>query len=122
MKILSVLLMLAGVIFRIVALDKAPNDPIYYMMTCYLAGFAILLAMVELNVKRLLVYFEFLKNRFGKGVYIFLIGLLLYDDRNRYESIISAILVLIGLFNLLVFFIRDHKSEDLESESMIQNK
>ena len=120
MNILSVLLMSACVIFRLVPLDQAPYDLVYFMMTCYLAGFAILWAMVEMKV--ILVYFKFLKSRFDKGVYIFIIGLLLYDERNRYESLIPAILVLIGLFNLLVFFIRDHKSEDLESESLIQNK
>ena len=49
-------------------------------MTFYLLGFAALLFSAEVNYKKVLVYLEFLASRTGKGLYLVLIGLLIFDD------------------------------------------
>jgi hypothetical protein len=49
-------------------------------MTFYLIGFAVLLVLAEIRFRRVLVYLEFLKGRLGKGFYVMLIGLLIFDE------------------------------------------
>ena len=84
-------------------------DPFFYLLTIYLLGFSALLIIAELRIKRILVYVEFLKSRIGKGIYIALVGLLIFDESRKGDMAISIALVLIGVFNIIVSCIRDKK-------------
>jgi len=72
-----------------------------------LIGFATLLVLAELRYKKVLVYLEFLKGRIGKGIYVILIGLLVFEENRKAEMFISIAMVLIGFFNIVVGCMRD---------------
>jgi hypothetical protein len=59
-----------------------------------------------------IVYVEFLKSRLGKGLYIILVGLLLYDSTRTGDMAISIIIVLVGIFNIIVSCMRDEEADD----------
>jgi len=80
-------------------------------MTFYLIGFAVLLIMAELRYKKMLIYLEFLKSRLGKGFYVMLVGLIIFDETRKADLILGIGLVLVGILNLIVGCMRD-KMED----------
>lgn len=80
-------------------------------MTFYLIGFAVLLILAELRYKNMLIYLEFLKSRLGKGFYVMLVGLIIFDETRKADLILGIGLVLVGIFNLIVGCMRD-KMED----------
>ena len=78
------------------------TDPFFYVLTFYLLGFAALLVISELKVKKIMDYIQFLKTRIGKGIYLIFIGLLVMDPSRIYEIVISMIFFFIGSFNIVV--------------------
>ncbi len=80
-------------------------------MTFYLLGFATLLVLAELRYKKMLIYLEFLKGRLGKGFYVMLVGLILFDESRKVDMIMGITLVLVGLFNLIVGCMRENQDE-----------
>jgi len=74
----------------------------------YLIGFAILLIMAEIRYKKMLVYLEFLKGRLGKGFYVLLIGLLIFDQTNKADMALGVSLTLVGIFNIIVGCMREN--------------
>src|SRR4051812_28608062 len=84
------------------------NDGFFFILTFYLFGFAALLIMAEMRYKKVLVYLEFLKSRIGKGIYVILVGLLVFDDDRTADTTIGIILCLFGLFNIIVSCMRDN--------------
>jgi COPI associated protein len=104
------LLMLADAIYRFVNFGTAAysqGDPFFYLMTFYLCGFAALFFAAELRFTSVLVYCEFLRSRPGKGLYLVLLGLLLFDESRAMDLVTAIVLVLAGLFNILVSCMRD---------------
>lgn len=88
------------------------SDPFFYLLTFYLIGFAALLIIAELRLKKILVYVEFLKGRMGKGIYIIIVGLLIFDETRTYDMAISIILVIVGILNIIVSCMREKLSGD----------
>jgi hypothetical protein len=80
-------------------------------MTFYLLGFATLLVLAELRYKKMLIYLEFLKGRLGKGFYVMLVGLILFDESRKVDLIMGITLVLVGIFNLIVGCMRENQDE-----------
>jgi hypothetical protein len=105
---LCALALLVSVIMRFVDFGQS-NDVFFYLLTFYLIGFAALLVVAELRVRSVIVYCEFLKGRPGKGMYLLLIGTLLFDESRSEDIIISILLVLVGLFNIIVSCMRGNK-------------
>jgi hypothetical protein len=83
-------------------------DPFFYLLTFYLIGFAALLVVAELRVKKVLVYVEFLRGRLGKGLYLIVVGLLLFDEYRTSDMTVSLILVIAGILNIIVSCIREN--------------
>jgi hypothetical protein len=77
---ISALLMLVAAILRCIAF-KTSTDPFFFLLTFYLFGFAVLLVIAEIKVKRVIVYVEILNSRIGKGMYVLFVGLLLFDEQ-----------------------------------------
>jgi hypothetical protein len=100
------LLMIVDVFIRFTSF-KTETDPFFFLLTFYLIGFAALLVVSEMGIKRILVFVEFLNGRAGKGFYILFVGLLMFDDVRPADMAISIILVLVGLFNVLASCMRD---------------
>lgn len=75
---LAVLLMIADVVYRMCSFGTS-TDPYFFILTFYLIGFALLLAVAEIRVKKIIVYIEFMRNRLGKGLYTFVVGLLIFN-------------------------------------------
>lgn len=88
------------------------SDPFFYLLTFYLFGFATLLVMAEIRYKPVIVYVEFLKSRIGKGMYVILVGLLIFDESRKFDMFMGILLVLVGIFNLIVFCMRDEIPDD----------
>lgn len=101
-------LMLLDAILRWVDF-KNVKELFFLILSLYLVGFAILLVVAELRVRKVLVYIEFLKSRIGIGIYISLIGLLVFDESRNYDIGISVVLVVIGIFNLIIGIMRQGK-------------
>ncbi len=95
------------------------GDVFFYIMTFYLFGFAALLFASEWRAPNVLLYVEFLRGRLGKGFYLFLVGLLIFDDKRKVDMLIGILLVLSGLFNVIVSCMRrdPEEEEDIDEES-----
>jgi hypothetical protein len=63
---------------------------------------AFVLAFAEFEVKKVLMYARFLHFRWGKGLLLLFISLLLFDENQSNELLISFIVLGIGAFNVLV--------------------
>ena len=98
-------------------------DISYYLMILYLLGFSVLLATAEYRWPSVLAYCQFLRSRLGKGLYLVLIGLLIFDDRNRYDMLIGIAMVLVGIFNVIVSCMRkdiDQKEWEEQARSGLE--
>ena len=98
-------------------------DISYYLMILYLLGFSVLLATAEYRWPSILAYCQFLRSRLGKGLYLVLIGLLVFDDRNRYDMLIGIAMVLVGIFNVIVSCMRkdiDQKEWEEQARSGLE--
>ena len=89
---------------------KNVKELFFLILSLYLLGFAILLVVAELRIKSVLIYIEFLKSRIGLGIYVTLIGLLVFDESRNYDIGISVVLVVIGVMNLIIGIMRDSKA------------
>jgi COPI associated protein len=81
-------------------------DLSYYIMAFYLLGFSVLLGAAEYRWPSVLIYLQFLRSRMGKGLFLVLLGLLVFDDRTKYDVLIGITLVLVGIFNVIVSCMR----------------
>ena len=86
---------------------KDNTDPFFFLLSIYLFGFATLLVLAEIRFRKVLVYIEFLKHRFGKGIYVMLVGLLLFDETRRIDMLSAICIILVGFFNLIVGCMRE---------------
>jgi hypothetical protein len=84
----------------------------FYLMTFYLAGFAVVLVIAEMRFTKIIFYMEFMKGRLGKGIYLIIIALLIFDEKRNIEMCISLILVVVGFFNIMVSTMREKYRED----------
>lgn len=94
----------------------------FIILSLYLLGFAILLVVSELRIRKVLIYIEFLKSRIGLGIYVTLIGLLVFDESRAYDIGISICLVIIGVFNLVVGIMRESKKGPLYNQNNYDNE
>lgn len=78
----------------------------YLMMTLFQLAFATLLITAELRYKNLLIYIEFLHGRFGKGVFLIMVGVLVFDGTQHNDMAVGILTVLAGIFNLIVSCMR----------------
>ena len=109
MNFIAAIFMIVNAVLRVVNLCSGTykgGDLFFYVMTLYLLGFSVLLVAAEWRSPKVLLYAEFLQGRLGKGLYLFLIGLLVFDDQRKADMLIGISFVLIGLFNVLVSFMR----------------
>jgi len=114
MNFIAGLFMIVDAILRIVNFWSGTfkGDIFFYIMTFYLFGFAALLFASEWRSPHVLLYAEFLRGRLGKGFYLFLVGLLIFDDTRKVDMLIGIMLVLSGLFNVIVSFMRRDPDEE----------
>ncbi|TNV74086.1 hypothetical protein FGO68_gene12310 [Halteria grandinella] len=78
----------------------------YLMMTLFQGAFAALLILAELRKRGLLIYIEFLRGRFGKGLLLLMIGVLVFDENRSNDMATGILIVLGGLFNVIVSCMR----------------
>ena len=121
MNFIAGLFMIVDAILRIVNFWSGTfkGDVFFYIMTFYLFGFAALLFASEWRAPNVLLDVEFLRGRLGKGFYLFLVGLLIFDDTRKVDMLIGILLVLSGLFNVIVSCMRrdPEEEEDIDEES-----
>lgn len=60
----------------------------------------------------MIVYLEFLKSRIGKGMYVILVGLLIFDETRKFDMFVGISLILVGLFNVIVSCVRDTNPDE----------
>lgn len=108
MNFIAAAFMIVDAVLRVVNLCSGTfkGDVFFYIMTFYLLGFSLLLVMAEWRSPKVLLYAEFLRGRLGKGLYLFLIGLLVFDDTRKPDMLFGISFVLCGLFNIIVSFMR----------------
>ena len=118
MNFIAGLFMIVDAILRIVNYFSGTfkGDVFFYIMTFYLFGFAALLFASEWRSPNVLLYAEFLRGRLGKGFYLFLVGLLIFDNTRKVDLLIGVLLALCGLFNIIVSFMRRDPDEEEEEE------
>ena len=107
----SALIIILDVVMRFFNFQTA-TDPFYFILTFYLIGFAVLLAIAEAGIKKILVYIEFLNGRMGKGLFIVFIGLLMFDEKFKSDLFIGIAVFLIGVFNIMVSCMKLKTKED----------
>lgn len=108
---LATVLIFADAIYRMFSFGTA-TDPYFFILTFYLIGFAVLLGVAEIRFKKIIVYIEFMRGRLGKGIYIVLVGLLIFDVSRIVELVFSCMLILIGMTNIVASCMRDSLKED----------
>jgi hypothetical protein len=118
MNFIAGLFMLVDAVLRIVNFWSGTfkGDLFFYIMTFYLFGFASLLLASEWRQPQVLLSAEFLRGRLGKGFYVFLVGLLIFDDTRKIDMLIGVLLVLCGVFNVLVSFMRKDPVENVQKD------
>ena len=105
------------VLFSVLPSAGAALDISYYLMSGYLICFAALLGTAEYRWPSVLAYLQFLRSRLGKGLYLVLIGLLTFDDRQKFDVLIGIAMVLVGVFNIMVSCMRrDIDQKDWEKQ------
>lgn len=77
----------------------------YVILQLYYFLFAGLILLGEFNFKSMLRIFAFLGNLFGKGLFFALIGLSMLGNTFSFASILGVIIIAIGAFYILAFFI-----------------
>ena len=107
----TALLMVISACFRFSNFSKT-SDPFFYLLTFYLLGFAALLVIAEVRIRRIIVYIEFLGGRIGKGIYILFVGLLVFDNEFTSDMAFGIIIFLVGIFNVIVGLIRKKRGGD----------
>ena len=108
------LLLALSVVLRILDFGKSTN-PFFYLLTFYLVGFGALLIISELRIKKIITLVMFLNSRFGKGIYLVFIGLILFDEDRKSDMAISIITVLIGFFNIMISCMRKGAGREEET-------
>jgi hypothetical protein len=108
-------LMVLDAIFRFIDFGDI-TDLFFMILAIYLLLFAALLVVAELRIKRVLIYLEFLRSRIGLGLYIILIGLLVFDESRNYDIGISVVMVIIGIFNVIVGLTRKDDGNQNEGD------
>ena len=86
------------------------------MTSVFLLFFAALLITVELRLGSALFYIEFLRSRYGKGIYLILVGVLVFDSTKTADSIIAILILLIGFFNIMVSCMRNDRESSKRSK------
>ena len=114
---LATLLIFVDVIYRMCSFGTT-TDPYFFILTFYLIGFAFLLAVAEIRFKKVIVYIEFMRGRLGKGVFIVLVGLLIFEVEKVVELVFSCLIILIGIINIVVSFMRETLKEDEERKDL----
>lgn len=104
----SCLLMLGDAGYRIYDVfdPKVDEEPLFYILTCYLFGFAALLTTAEFRQRSVIMHFELLGGRGGKGIFVILVGLLIFDDERKLDIALANVLILIGIYNIVVACMR----------------
>lgn len=106
MNFASAGVMVYDAVMRMIDL-KNNTDPFFFILSIYLFGFATLLILAEIRYRKVLVYIEFLKHRIGKGIYVMLVGLLLFDENRKTDMFCAILIFLVGTFNLVVGCMRE---------------
>jgi drug/metabolite transporter (DMT)-like permease len=109
-------LMLIDIVLRFMSF-KSETDLFFFLLTFYLFGFSALLILAELNIRRVVVYVEFLNGRIGKGLYVVFVGLLLFDETRKWDMIFAIVMVLVGFLNILLGCMRDSKHDYKDGDS-----
>ena len=107
MNYTAALIMVVDLVLRFFYFGST-TDIFFYFFTFYLPLLALLLIVSEARVKRVILYIEFLNGRRGKGFFILLIGILVFDESRTCDLITGVLVFLIGLFNLIVGFIKKY--------------
>lgn len=110
MNFICAIAMIFVAILRLFMSSSSSSSAFQYLMTFYLIGFSLLLIMAEIRYKKMLVYLEFLKGRLGKGFYVLLVGLLVFDNSNNADMALGVGLTLVGIFNLIVGCMRENET------------
>ena len=70
------------------------------MLTFYLFPIAALLVVAEIQLQRVLKYFQFLGYLYGKGLFMCFVALLLFDTKYPVDTGVSITMTLVGFFNI----------------------
>jgi hypothetical protein len=105
-------LILTSFITRILEFGKA-GDPFFYIMTFYLLLFALFILSSEVGINKVMLYMQFLRGFIGRGTFIILIGLILYDEKRTVDMVVSIFLTVAGAFNIVIGCQRE---DDLDKE------
>jgi hypothetical protein len=76
---LCVLLLIVDVVLRVLEF-KQKDHIFFFLFTVYLFFLAFILAFAEFEVRRVLYYARFLTFRWGKGLLLLFISLLIFDE------------------------------------------
>ena len=100
-----ILLLLGSVIFRCARFgSEEAKDPFHYIYTVYLLLFMFMLFIADIKLARILYFFSFLSPWLGKGVFIILIGLMLFDWNHIFEFITCLICIIVGVIYIIYGF------------------
>lgn len=109
---LCVLLLIVDVVMRVM-IFKQQDHIFFFLFTIYEFLLAFILAFAEFEVRRVLFYGRFLSFRWGKGLLLLFISLLIFDENSTNEFLIGFIVLGVGAFNVLAgVIIRDEKSAE----------
>eukprot|EP00347_Sterkiella_histriomuscorum_P023824 403333260 len=101
LNLLACAMILVCVAFRFVYMNDGSLAFFFIVLSVYLAAFTVALVLAEFKVERVRTYINFLDTKFGRGVFMIFLAMLILENR-ALEVILFLCIVAIGIVNMIV--------------------
>ena len=92
-----------SIIFRVLRF-LTEKDPFFFIYTVYLLLFIAMLVVADLKIRKVLDLFSFLEPWLGKGIFIILIGMVLFNWNHYFEFATSFVSLFVGVVYIIYGF------------------
>ncbi|CDW89845.1 UNKNOWN [Stylonychia lemnae] len=100
-NILACLMLLTCVAFRFVYMADGTLAFFYIILSVYLVAFTLGLILAEFKVEKVRLYVNFLDTKFGRGIFMIFLSLLILEE-HAIEVILFLCIMAIGILNMIV--------------------
>lgn len=101
LNILACVMILVCVAFRFVYVSEGDTRFFFIILSIYLAFFVGCLLLAEFKIERVRKYINFLDTKFGRGVFMIFIALLILEN-HALEILLFIAICIIGMINIMI--------------------
>ena len=101
MNILACVMLLVCVAFRFVYMTDGSPAFFYAILSVYIAAFTIALVLAEFKIEKVRVYINFLDGKYGRGVFMIFLSLLILEGK-ALDVILFLCIFAIGVTNMII--------------------